>query len=41
MDFKNAYDSIRREVQYNLGNPTYMGLRYHQITERNESLEKV
>jgi hypothetical protein len=30
-----------KEVQYNLGNPTYMGPRYSKITENDGLLEKV
>jgi hypothetical protein len=29
------------DIQYNLGNPTYMGPRYCQITKNNGLLEKV
>jgi hypothetical protein len=31
----------RNIIQYNLGNPTYMGPRYSRITESDGLLEKV
>jgi hypothetical protein len=35
IDFLEFY-----KVQYNLGNPTYMGPRYRRITENDGVLEK-
>jgi hypothetical protein len=32
---------VQKQVQYSLGNPTYMGPRYRRITECDGLLEKV